>query len=591
MNLVQAFKAESAYDHDLLEYRKNADRVMFGMNCFLTLVCFAVAPYRNTWLSCLLISLPTLLLAYFLMRQMAGALITRLFMACAFMAYTSLIIHQSGGDIEAHFSAFGLIGVLLYYRDWRTICAATVFIYLQHMLAGYAQTVGVGVYVFDTPDFWTVLPLHVAYFLPFVGMMGFLSIWLRKEGHEQNRLIQEGLVRERELQDLMVKSEVANRLKSEILANMSHEIRTPLNGIGGMIQLLMKSELTSSQRDLLATARDASDHLLSVINNILDFSKIESGAFELKMVPFDVRELLEEMQLFFRSSAANKQLQLELTCDVNVPKKLMIDPVALRQVLMNLISNAIKFTQKGGVFIRCNAQCIDPTNLVTLSIQVQDTGIGFDVDQAESLFAPFVQADNTSTRMYGGTGLGLPITRGLVQRMGGSIDALGTLGQGALFTVKLPCQIPIQTHQSVTLPAPKETIEHRNRLDVLLVEDHLINQKVMTLILQRLGHRVTVVENGRIALDCLQTRSFDLILLDVMMPVMDGPQMLQVLREMEQREGGHQCVIIVTAHATTGDKELFLEMGADGYLAKPIQINELGAEIVRVMNACVASQN
>ena len=185
LNPVKLFVAESAYNQALFDYRVRADRIMVRMNLFLTLVCLAIAPYRNSWDVAVFIGLPTLALSYWLQKKYAGQLVTRITMACAFMAYTSLIIHQSGGDIEAHFAAFGLIGVLLYYRDWRTIFSATVFIYLQHLVAGYAQYIGLPVYVFDTHAFWSTFALHVAYFLPFVGMMGYLSIWLRRDGIEQ----------------------------------------------------------------------------------------------------------------------------------------------------------------------------------------------------------------------------------------------------------------------------------------------------------------------------------------------------------------------------------------------------------------------
>jgi diguanylate cyclase (GGDEF)-like protein len=187
--MLKWFATEAAFDELLHAYRARADRVMVGMNVFLMLVCLAIAPYRDTWVAALLIGLPTLALSYWLAREQAGSLLTRLYMGCAFMAYTGLIIHQTGGDIEAHFSAFGLIGVLLYYRDWRVIGAATVFIYLHHMILGYAQTLGVPVYVFDDDRFWSLFGLHVAYFLPFVGMMGYLAIWLRREGFEEQHVI------------------------------------------------------------------------------------------------------------------------------------------------------------------------------------------------------------------------------------------------------------------------------------------------------------------------------------------------------------------------------------------------------------------
>lgn len=189
MKLLHIFSAEAAFDPLLRPYRERADRIMVGMNVFLLLVCLAIAPLRDTYFAALLVGVPTLLLSIWLSRHHAGELSTRVFMGCAFMAYTGLIIHQTGGDIEAHFSAFGLIGVLLYYRDWRTIVAATVFIYLHHLILGYAQTLGSPVYVFDDSRFWMLFGLHVAYFLPFIGMMVYLSIWLRREGYEAQHVI------------------------------------------------------------------------------------------------------------------------------------------------------------------------------------------------------------------------------------------------------------------------------------------------------------------------------------------------------------------------------------------------------------------
>ena len=189
MSLRAAFLRERGYDDLLSPYRERADRIMVGMNLFLLLVCAALAPVRDTWLAVLLVGVPTMTLAWWLMRSAGGTLLTRIFMACAFMAFTGLIIHQTGGDIEAHFTAFGLIGVLLYYRDWRTILAATIFIYLHHLVLGFAQTRGVAVYVFDTGAYWRTFAIHVAYFLPFVTMMGYLAVWLRREGHEAAHVI------------------------------------------------------------------------------------------------------------------------------------------------------------------------------------------------------------------------------------------------------------------------------------------------------------------------------------------------------------------------------------------------------------------
>ena len=588
MKLLQWFRAESAYDDQLQVYRQRADRVMVGMNVFLTLVCLAIAPYRGTWSVALLVGIPTLVLSYALMRHSPGALVTRLYMACAFMAYTSLIIHQSAGDIEAHFSAFGLIGVLLYYRDWRTIFAATVFIYFQHLVAGYAQTQGVPVYVFDTPAFWSVFALHVAYFLPFVGMMGFLSVWLRKEGYEQQRIIAQGQAREVELREAMARAEVAHRLKSQILANMSHEIRTPLNGVGGMLQLVLDSPLDAQQREHLQLAQESSEHLLGILNDILDFSKIEAGSLDLESVPTDLRQLLHGVIRAFQPQADQKKLLLTSHCTPAVPGRVCTDPVRVRQILNNLIGNALKFTHTGGVSVEIDAHNVTGANRCLVKIRVSDTGIGFDPQMADSLFQPFVQADSSSTRLYGGAGLGLAITRSLLQSFGGSISASSSPGKGAVFKVSLPCQLPEPTSEVEAITGVAVPRRAAVSLNLLLAEDHPVNQKVMSLMLEKLGHAVTLAPDGRCALEFLSKQTFDLVLLDVMMPEMDGLGVLAHLRERERLMGRHTPVIMVTAHAMTGDAEKFLAAGADGYLSKPVSVERLEAEISRLLSAELA---
>ena len=577
------FKTESIYDDSLRQYRINADQIMVKMNVFLTCVCFVIAPHRDTWDAALLLGLPTLWLSDQLAKKRPGALITRLYMACAFMMYTSIIIHQSGGDIEAHFSAFGLIGILLYYRDWRTILVATVFIYLQHLVVGFGQTLGLPIYVFDTADFWSVFALHVAYFLPFVAMMGYLSVWLRREGFEQNRIIHESHQRELALREMMDKAEVANRVKSEILANMSHEIRTPLNGVGGMIQLALDSDLNKHQRELLETAKHSSEYLLSVINNILDYSKIESGALDITSTPTDVVDLLGTVRLFFEPSAREKGLDLCTDFEGVQAQYLLLDAVLLRQILTNLIGNAIKFTHQGFVKVSLQTPACHPTSPVILRIQIEDSGIGFDPALTETLFSPFIQADSTLSRGYGGTGLGLSITRSLVHKMGGEISCQSAPGAGSIFTVTLPCSLADPLIQDPPDKAPPTPPSAATPLTVLLAEDHPVNQKLMVLMLTKLGHQVTVAENGKEALAHLALRPFDFILLDAMMPVMDGLEMLTALRDKEAKEGGHCPVIMVTAHAMTGDKEKYLLAGADGYLSKPVSVQSLQAVMAQVL--------
>ena len=427
------FQQESAYEDRLRPYRVRADRIMVTMNVFLTLVCLAIAPLQNTWTVALLIAVPTLLLSYWLMRHHSGELITRIVVACAFMTYTSLIIHQSNGDIEANFSAFGLIGVLLYYRDWRTIFAATVFIYLQHLVMGYAQTLGYPIYVFDQNQFWPTLALHVAYFLPFVFTMGYLSVWLRRDGIE--------------LLIAKENAEAASELKNNFLTNISHEIRTPMNGVLGLMELLQEGDLTPEQREHLTWAQASGNQLLVIINDILDLSNIESGAMKLEMSAVPVRDVLNQLFDSFRLMVLNKDLKLKINVSDDVPAVVMTDANHIRKIFSHLIDNAIKFTGHGEIKVWVHADPLDHNkNTFQLHARVQDSGIGFDTKRAENLFLPFVQGDNSLTREHGGSGLGLAIVRKLVQRLGGDIQATSQPGVGSEFSFHILC-----------LPSPKKT--------------------------------------------------------------------------------------------------------------------------------------
>ena len=390
-------------------------------------------------------------------------------------------------------------------------------------------------------------------------------------------------------QDLLVeaknKAEQANRMRGEFLANMSHEIRTPMNGIVGMTELALDTTHPAQQKEYLVLARDSANHLLQIINEILDFSKIEAKALELELLEVSPAQLVRHTVRSLEQLARAKQIDLQLVTEPDVPDLLWLDPVRMRQVLTNLIGNAIKFTDQGGVTVKTELLPSEEAKTALLRISVADTGIGFDPERTEALFSPFTQADGSVTRSFGGTGLGLAITRSLVQLMGGFITAEGRPGKGATFVATLPVRRVLQpTLPNVSEPAEQTTLTSSSDTEahacsVLLVEDHEINRKLAEIMLQRMGCRYETAADGQQALDRLAQERFDVVLMDVMMPVMDGLTALRQLRAREAQGQHRTPVLMVTAHAMTGDKERFIAAGADGYVSKPMSQASLKKEI------------
>ena len=397
----------------------------------------------------------------------------------------------------------------------------------------------------------------------------------------------------RELLSLNDRVLLASRAKSEFLASMSHEIRTPLNGILGMAQALEGEALSPSQREMVETILDSGTTLTTILNDILDLSKIEAGKLEISSVDDNFRRNLVRLHRLFAPLAEDKGLVCELDFDPAVPDRLKFDPVRVRQCISNLISNAIKFTERGAVRINVKPGP-DANGLCRLYVQVIDTGIGMSAQAQAKLFQAFTQADSSTTRRFGGTGLGLAITKKLANLMGGDVLVESTEGKGSVFTLVFE----VKTAPTLAETDPEDTLKPvvssiapdkgLSGLRVLVVDDNAINRRVVRNFLT--PHNVAIVEaeNGQQALEKLADMSFNLILLDVHMPVMDGIEAIRRIRAA-QETWNDIPVIALTADAMSGDREKYLAMGMTSYVPKPLNRQTLLGEISRVLDTHLAT--
>ncbi|HKC67401.1 MAG TPA: ATP-binding protein [Bacteroidia bacterium] len=408
----------------------------------------------------------------------------------------------------------------------------------------------------------------------FAFLLVLLCVWvLYRDVNKREKLEKELIVAQKKAEDAAI-------IKEQFMANMSHEIRTPLNAILGFNHRLNKTVLNAEQKEYAKAVQSSGENLLNIVNDILDFSKIEAGMVRIEEIRFNLPGLLHSVITMFFVQTKEKKIPLTLNLSDNVPQLVIGDPTRLTQILMNLISNAIKFTKQGSVHVFVNATDINDT--VIISFKVQDTGIGIPEDKIAEIFDRFTQAKSDTSRIYGGTGLGLAIVKKLVELQGGTILVESIKGKGSVFTFTIPYKVADTINDEVKIkPEEIKKVEVENKINVLVVEDNLLNQKLAGFMLKDLGCDYELCSNGKLAIEKLKTTNYHAILMDIQMPEMNGYETTEYIREELKLT---IPIIAMTAHALPGEREKCINLGMTDYISKPIKETDLNTIMEKYIN-------
>jgi signal transduction histidine kinase/CheY-like chemotaxis protein len=577
--------------------RERTDEILAGiyargdrlMGWFLLLhmgLALCLAPIYGTWSLTLAVGACALAMFFIARLVQPGRFLTRCIAGIALQTFVALHIYQFHGLAEMHFFFFSGFTMMIAYQDWRCMWPGTLLIIAQHTLFAILHNSGVRVEFFEDSYISAMkLCFHFGIALAHVGICGWWAANLRRntlwEAARREQLIRAG----EQLEATRRAAEDASRAKSEFLANMSHEIRTPMTAILGYADLMLDPQQSAEDRAAsLRTVRANGEHLLAVINDILDLSKIESGNMTAEFIPCSPDHILDEVVTLIEPRAHQKGLDLQVVREGPIPPAISTDPTRLRQILVNLVGNAIKFTDHGEV--RITVRSAPDDHQPRLEFEVSDTGIGLTEEQVARLFRPFTQADQTTTRRFGGTGLGLTISRRLAVMLGGDISVNCRINGGCAFTVSIAAPVPVGTLPESARSQPQPASGHPIRGRILLAEDGPDNARLISFHLHKAGADVEIAENGAIAVQKALgamhgPAPFGLVLMDMQMPVLDGYTATARLRAA----GFAAPVIALTANAMTGDRRRCLDAGCTDYATKPIDRDALLAACARWLRA------